>query len=238
MAVLKLRGLRVRHLPDLFPQVPEMKIDATDIWGMTALNWAAQINDPEAVYTLLYLGADPNKADGRFYTPLMRTTDPQCMEILLDEGAFIDSRDNLHQTALFPATQSPRCVRTLLKRGASIDLTERSHGLTAAHFCASNNRADSLRVLLQHGADFRVRAVDGNNLLHTAAKISDGRTLEVLVEAAEAGIVWDTHDRNDEGATFRMLAERRMKSDTIIGGKLQQLLAAVDANDFSYLPTA
>jgi ankyrin repeat protein len=219
----------------LIAQIPEMNIDATDAWGMTALDWAAQINDPQAVYTLLYLGANPNKSDRRLYTPLMRTTDPLCIKLLLNAGTCIDSRDNLHQTALFFATQSPRCVKMLLEHGASIDLKERSHGLTAAHFCANNNRADSLRVLLQHGADFRIRAVDGNNLLHTAATVSDVHTLEVLVEAAEAGIVWDTHDTNNEGATFRMLAEKRIKSDMMVVDKLKQLVEAVSANDFDNL---
>jgi ankyrin repeat protein len=204
-----------------------VNIDATDVWGMTALAWAAQINDADAVYTLLCLGADPNKSDGRSCTPLMRTTDTQCMELLLDAGAHIDSRDNIHQTALFAATQSPRCVEMLLRRGASIDLTEKSHGLTAAHFCANNNRAASLRVLLRHGADFRIRAVDGNNLLHTAVRASDARTLEVLVEAAEAGLVWDTRETNKEGAMFRMLSQRKMKNDTETEAILRRLLGAV-----------
>lgn len=208
-----------------------MKVDATDAWGMTALGWAAQINDAEAVDTLLCLGADPNKSDGRYYTPLMRTTDPWSMKLLLDAGASVDLRDNLHQTALFAATQSPDCVEMLIHHGASINLTEKSHGLTAAHFCAYNNRADSLRVLLKHGADFRVRSVDGNNLLHTAAKVSDSRTLEVLVEAAEAGIVWDTQDINDEGATFRMLAERHMGRDPKAGAMLRKLLTAVGTSN-------
>ncbi|KAH8880120.1 ankyrin [Thozetella sp. PMI_491] len=229
-AVLKLEGLATALLPDLIAKVPEINIDATDVWGMTALAWAAQLNDTRAIHTLLYLGANPDKTDTRSYTPLMRTTDTRCMELLIDAGASIDARDNLYQTALFAATQSPSCVRMLLRRGASVNLVERSHGLTASHFCVINNRAESLRVLLRYGADFGIRAIDGNSLLYTAVRVSDVNTLEVLIEAAESGLIWDKNDSSKEGAKLQELVKKRVSTDGDVGPVLHRLLTAVEAN--------
>jgi ankyrin repeat protein len=230
-AVLKLEGLDTRLLPDLIAKVTEVNLDATDVWGMTAMAWAAQSNDADAIYTLLRLGADPDKADIRDVTPLKRTTDLQCMELLLEAGANINAPDDLKQTPIFAATRSPSCVRKLLQHGASINPIERSQGLTPAHFCTNDNRAESLRVLLRHGADFRVRALDGGNLLHTAAKVSNAHTFNVLIEAAEAGLVWDDHEVNEEGETFRILAEKRIEEDTEVRAALIRLMKAVEANE-------
>lgn len=229
-AVLKLEGLEINHLPTLLAKLPEVDINAIDTWGLTALSWAASRKDSEAVEVLLAQGADPDKADARSNTPLMRTTDLRCLELLLKGGASIDAQDNQGQTALFYATQSGPCTEMLLQHGASIDLVERSHGLTAAYFCVCNNRAEGLRVLLQHHADFRICAIDGSNLMHTAVQSSNEQTLSVLAEATEAGLVWDTKDVSHAGMTLRMLAEERAK-----GGKLQavvrRLLDALGAKE-------
>jgi ankyrin repeat protein len=165
----------------------------------------------------------------------MRTTVADCLAVLLDGGAHIDAVDNVHQTALFLATQSAdpahsaAATRLLLERGASLDILGASHGVTAVRTCFETNRAGALWEVLRYGPDCSVRSSDGSVLLHAAMRSAEGPTLDVLTAAVvDVGGQLDLDLADNGGVTPRALAIERGDKNPELQGPLQRLVKALD----------
>ena len=140
---------------------------------------------------LLDAGADPNApALGAGESPLMaaaRGGGAAAVRLLLAHGADVDARDGWRrQTALMMAAgnHEPHAdvVRILLAHGADVHLRSRSTaeapfagggmravgGMTALHFAARQNDAESVRMLLGAGARVDERAPGGITPLRMA----------------------------------------------------------------------
>ena len=121
--------------------IPRAEIDQEDYMGRTALSWAAQRGDINAMQVILMKGADPNKADKAGKTPLTHcNNDNRHLRILLEAGAHVNHPDKINHTKLH---------YTIMQRGS----------------------IDSIELLFRFGADLNCRiGFDGDRPLHLSIK--------------------------------------------------------------------
>src|SRR5262249_18749830 len=114
-------------------------------------------------------------SDGR--TPLMHAVladdaDPGIVQLLIDRGSDVNAFDAgqrwtpLHFAA---SNQKPEVVRVLLKNGATVDPVD-VFGITPLwrSIMSSQNDLSSIKELLDHGADYNKKSVDGISPLDLA----------------------------------------------------------------------
>ncbi|MCY4661382.1 MAG: ankyrin repeat domain-containing protein [Acidobacteria bacterium] len=218
-------------------------VDAANDLGATPLWVACAGRNTAAVLRLLEAGASPVARLHAGETVLMRcayTGDAAAVEALLDRGAEIDAIEpSRGQTALMWAAASgqPAVARLLLERGAAVDArtgTVRqlrgtglrsttspagatefdAGGFTPLLFAARHGDADSVRVLLDGGADVNEAAADGNSALVIAAMSGHARLAELLLARAA--------DPNAAGAGYTALHAAVLRADA---GLVRALLA-------------
>jgi ankyrin repeat protein len=174
------------------------RINTVNENNVTPLSLACVNGSAEMVSMLLAAGADPNIARTTGETPLMtcsRTGNAAAVGALLARGASVDARETLlQQTALMWAVAEKHhdVARSLLTHGADVHArtavrggaprsrsasvaptpveigTGGSGGFTPLLFAARVGDVDSLRLLLEHGADVNEVAADGSSSLIVA----------------------------------------------------------------------
>lgn len=154
---------------------------------------AARDGDLDTVRRALEAGLHPGTTDetGRTIHQIAKTLGHPQIELLMREYQERDERrDEVKHTvkALQDAAAEGRAadLRRLLDahpelldaRGVDV------HGQTALHKAAWNNRIECVRLLLERGADVRIRDYGDNAYaLHFAAEAAHIRIVEILVEA-------------------------------------------------------
>jgi uncharacterized protein len=156
--------------------------------GMTALHWAAYLDDLVTAKLLLNAKADAKAANHYGVTPLSLacTNGNEAMvELLLAAGADPNTKLRNDETVLMTAARTGKVgpVKTLLARGADVHRRER-RGQTALMWAAAEGHAAVVRVLLEAGADFRSPLASGFTPLFFAVR--EGRS-EVVRELLTAG---------------------------------------------------
>ncbi|KDO26442.1 hypothetical protein SPRG_08245 [Saprolegnia parasitica CBS 223.65] len=119
-------------------------IDALDQYKLTALHWACDRAQPDAVAWLLAHGADANAVERRLF-----------------------KRRPLHFAALGDASSSS-IVSMLLAHGADLEATDH-YGRAALHCAAHSGNIPVLSCLLEHEANARATTSMGQTVLHVAA---------------------------------------------------------------------
>ncbi|KAF5645879.1 ankyrin repeat [Fusarium tjaetaba] len=139
------------------PVVPKdvTHVDFRDDTGRTALSFAAQAGDVEAIHKLFDRQADVELADTDGHTPLLWAA---------REG---------HEEA----------IKCLVDHGARIEVKDEPYGRTALSWAAANGHTGVTRVLLLKGAD--VNAADDMNHtpLSLAASTTNEDLLQLLLDA-------------------------------------------------------
>ncbi len=218
--ILGLEAIKLEQLPGLLRLTQAVDINATDAMGMTSLAWAAAANDVEVVRILLDHGADPNIANQRWETPLMHTTDPGCLQLLLDARADIEARDLFGRVPLGHATRETRCFEILLNREPNLNPVGGVAQVTIVQQCVIGRHPAALKLLLDRGADYRITTKDNSTIVHIAMKHADATTLHLLSQVRLRGFNMDT--ANSLGETGFSLAERRKE-------KFPELRPAIEA---------
>ena len=176
-------------------------IDQVDYQGRTALSWAAELGDTDTIQRLLVKGADPNIADARGATPLMYcacASDTRCLIQLLEAGANVDDIDHEGYTKLrrvISMKDDVKCVKILWEWGANLnsqnnwkwgaELNYQNKGVSPIASAVGRSRPDTLKWLLEHGADLEARLANRETtILKLLASTFDDRSgmLETLLE--------------------------------------------------------
>jgi ankyrin repeat protein len=164
-------------------------VNARQVDGMTALHWAAHLDDLETARLLVKAGADVKATNRYGVTPLSLACEngnTEFVDLLLAGGADANTTLRGGETVLMTAARTGKIgpVKALLARGAKVDAKEK-RGQTALMWAAAEGHAAVVKLLLEAGADFRTPLPDsGFTPLFFAAR--EGRT-EVVRALLAAG---------------------------------------------------
>jgi Zn-dependent protease with chaperone function len=127
------------------------KVNQEDLDGWTALDWAVEDGNLNAVNILVNAGASVNHSDMEKVTPLMRASmygDIQIMELLLKKGAVLDQQDEYGYTPLIYAAVNEQAegVKLLLTKGANPQIkTEENY--SALMYAIKTGNQDIIKLL-------------------------------------------------------------------------------------------
>jgi len=146
--------------------------------GWTPLMRASWGGHPEVARLLVDSGADVNLANDYGGTALMHASvegHPSVVRLLLASGARVDAEDNNGLTAMMLAAiaGTEETVRLLLENGAAVDHRAGSMagGGTALMMAAHEKHTRVVHILLDYGADSRVRNMYGLDALTIAQRV-------------------------------------------------------------------
>ena len=155
------RGQDLAAVSDLIRQNVDVDARAGDT---TALHWAVRRNNPAIAEALLEAGANPDAANDYGVTPIMLACtngDPAMVSRLLAAGANPNAAQESGETALMTCAHhaDAAAVRALLGAGAQPNVQERLQHQTALMWAVAAQRADSVELLLEGGADVEARTL-------------------------------------------------------------------------------
>ena len=163
-------------------------VNAPQVDGMTALHWAAYLDDLEIARLLMKAGADVKATNRYGITPLSLSCmngNSDLVELLLASGADPNKTLRGGETALMTAARTGKAgpVKALLARGAKVDAKER-RGQTALMWGAAEGHAEVVELLLKAGADFHT-ALPDSGFTPLFFAVREGRTeaARVLLKA-------------------------------------------------------
>ncbi|HWK52777.1 MAG TPA: ankyrin repeat domain-containing protein, partial [Hyphomicrobiales bacterium] len=139
-------------------------VDEAQPDGSTALHWAVQWNEPQAVEALLEAGADAEAMTPLGATPLYLAAlsgNAAMIEKLLEAGA--DATETVlenEETVLMFAARSGSLdsVQLLLDAGVEVDAKEAYRDTTALHWAAEQGHTAVVQLLLEHEANPNLRS--------------------------------------------------------------------------------
>jgi ankyrin repeat protein len=160
--------------------------------GHTALMAAVMRGDEDSVARLLAAGADVKVKDARGNSPFMIAAAGAKLEIadlLIAKGADPNEADQHGITPLSAAASmsGEEALRYLVKAGAKVNKVSQLEygGTTALTTAARVGRADNVKVLLELGADPRLKMKDGATALSNAEAGGNAEAI-ALIKAALA----------------------------------------------------
>lgn len=108
----------------------------------------------------------------------------ETMQVFIDAGADIHLRDSNGRTALMFASSGPfpAAVRLLIKNGSEVNAADTEERWTPIMFAAAEGLLPVVDILLEHGADPKMKDVDGD----TAAAFARNRGFTALAEKLQA----------------------------------------------------
>jgi ankyrin repeat protein len=158
---------------------------------------AIEERDTATVTSILQRGMDVNTVDSSGNTLLMLATgngNKELVEFLLSHRARVRARNRYGDTALMTAALKGHLViaRLLVTAGAEINHS----GWTPLIYAAFEGREETLKYLLEHGAEVNALAPNGSTALMVAARNGHIQTVKLLLEADA-----DTDVKTSDGAT-------------------------------------
>ncbi|XP_038897966.1 potassium channel AKT1-like [Benincasa hispida] len=137
------------------------EVDGVD--GKTALHIAAAKGNEDCVVLLLQYGADPNRRDFEGNVPLWQAIQGKhesIVKLLLDKGVNISSGDVAQFACTAAEQNSIDILKSITQCGGDITLP-RSSGTTALHMAVCEGNSETVKFLLDQGADIDKADVHG-----------------------------------------------------------------------------
>lgn len=122
----------------------------------------------------------------------------QLMDDFLKGTQLVNMRNSCQWTPLMKAALNGQydAVIKLLEKGAAVDLVDKG-GYSALMLAASNNFAEIVELLIQHGADInRIELSHGWTALIWAAKLGHKETVDVLLKHQADRSVLDDENKS------------------------------------------
>jgi ankyrin repeat protein len=138
-------------------------VNAPQIDGATALQWAVYRDDLAGADLLIAAGAKVDAANREGFTPLAMASlygNAPMIEKLLKAGAGAKQRLGNGETMVMLAARngSPQAIKLLVAAGADVNAKENLRGTTALMWAAEQRHPPALKMLLELGADFSARS--------------------------------------------------------------------------------
>jgi ankyrin repeat protein len=166
--------------------MPVSEINRTDADGRTALIWAATRGDHSCVELLLGRGATHQMVVRKSLTALTEAAisgNEQCVKLLVEAGADINYTNSRGYTALHEAARShdnPAVVAILLEHSANINSQTKWNAM-ALMYATHSMHHRTAAYLINYGADYHLRDLDGVSALCYSIWKNDLATLRLLL---------------------------------------------------------
>lgn len=167
----------------------EANVDQENMDGSTALLIAARGADLAMVEMLLEAGANLHHKDKRGRTAFLLSAEggqAATMKMLLSMGFDPNSYSNGRYTALVGASRHPEMLKMLLSAGAKVNLQIPIGGgqsMTALEVAAQNGWTESVKILIEAGADPNLYYTPGVLPLDKALRANYTEIIELLKRA-------------------------------------------------------
>lgn len=184
--------------------------------GQTPLHLAARNGHLNLVRLLLESGSEVNSIDLHKATPLHSAAEAKQIEIaklLLQYGANVIAVDeNGHPPLYFPLERNDISMTRLFIAAApdQIKLAGKYYKWLPLHFTAQFNMLESMRLLLDYGADPDLVSDLGSTALTLAANLDNSEIVHLLIEKGA-----DVNMRDSSGSTAMIFAAWNKNSEII-----------------------
>jgi ankyrin repeat protein len=192
--------------------------EVADRNGLTSLHIAAALGHLPCVELLLRSGANTESKDRFGSTPLFAACSgghSSTIELLLSNGADIEAVSMVGETPIMFTVHSGQshALETMITSGASFKHSD-FWGCTPLLNAVMVDSHQALQLLLARLTYFGGTQHDGKTLLHIAARNSDIRTIEMLLEADLYGL--DAHALDKDGFTaLEYIQQRKYGADLL-----------------------
>lgn len=190
-------------------------IDRSDAFGATAVSEAVRRNNIKMLQLLFSKKADPNRKGDGGLSPIMiwsqRNQKKTAVgELLLQNGAAINARDNTGRTALMIAVQANavNTVTFLLDNGARLDAAD-PKGESPLVYAIRRKNPAMIKLLLEKNARILQQNDAGNTPLHIAATVP-GMTPQIIQLLLDNGAL-KTSKNNKRQTPFMVAKDARIK---------------------------
>ncbi len=206
----------------------EVEVNAQDVYGNTALYYAATSNSLETVLALLSRGASVRIKNQAGFNPLKaaarerktsivrllanrglleaaRDGDTGFVKECIERGADVNIKTSDGWTPLMIATVKghPSIIQLLLNAQAEVN-SKNSSGQTALWLATSLGACEEMELLIEGGTDINAQNLDGWTVLMQAASEKNAQSLKLLLNSGA-----DVNVKNWEGETALAIAEKR-----------------------------
>jgi len=163
-------------------------VNAPQVDGTTALQWATYHDDSQLVQRLLHAGAAVTPENRYGVTALSIACTNGNVDIinqLLDAGADPNTSLPGGETVLMTASRTGRvgAVRALIANGSNLRASEHSRGQTALMWAVAEGHVDVVETLIEVGADFRTPLDSGFSPLLFAVREGHIDVVRTLLNA-------------------------------------------------------
>ena len=177
---------------DALEYIISKKVDLNKYWNNTPIaNYAANIDNPDILATLIKNGANINTADSRKITPIMIAAyngNYELVKLLIESFADINKEDTHENSPLFLATKMGhlKVVDLLLEHKANFNLSSEG-GIhhereSLLHAAVENNRHEILELFLKKDADPNQTNTGDKPLLYLAAECGHKDSIDILLK--------------------------------------------------------
>ncbi len=167
-------------------------INLPDAKGHTALHKAVLQGNTALTALLLSHGADPNVADHEGCTPLHLAPAgcDDCILLLAKAGGDVNAADRQGRRPLHYYLKHERMLGALLAQGADPNLAGAVPGpfAVALSMPLVASHAGVMTVLLRGGADINAPALNGERLIHVAARLGQATLFRHALEHADINV--------------------------------------------------
>lgn len=182
-AVQRGNGIIVRMLVEAKADVNTK--DGT--FGFSPLMWAAREGKVEIIDMLINAGADLHEKDAGGRNVLLHAAEggkPEAIRRFLGLGFTAnDLVESDGRTALIAASRSPESLKILIASGAKVNTLTKFLHFTALYVAAQNGYTESVKVLIDNGADVNLTDADGRSPLNRAIVGKHQEVIDLLKKA-------------------------------------------------------
>ena len=160
-------------------------VNALDFTHSTPLHLASLQGVLEAVQILIKHGADVNVQNKTNSTPLHRASligNVQIVQLLIDHGADITAKDWNDQTPLHFALSWVSANTASFMFYLKADLNVQDRKTTRVTQLDPNAKAETVRLLIKHGADVNTQDKTHATPLHMASSFRRAESARILIE--------------------------------------------------------
>ncbi|CAM9645025.1 unnamed protein product [Ectocarpus fasciculatus] len=196
-----------------------------DHYGRTPLHHVCLADCPEAIVSMLRHGARVDVQDDFGETPLHVASVEGCPEgirVLVQHGADINKVTADGRTPLSFAAENHwyGATKVLLDAGADVNAPASiTNGSQALSLAASSGCMDTMRVLIQHGANVNATDTAGGSALHRAASGNQVDAIDALILAGATIEATDNYKSTPLAVAFRSAMFRCQEENNNYGSE-------------------